>query len=272
MTATSSAAHGLSQISGWLSCPVCGDPLELADRSLRCGRRHSFDIARQGYVNLLLRTAPPNADTPDMVAARHRFLTAGWYEPLTHAVAEALAGTSRVLDAGVGTGHHLAAHLAATPDATGLGIDVSPAACRLAARRNPRLGCVVADTWAGLPVRDESVDAVLCVFAPRNPGEFARVLAPGGRLVVVTPSPGHLHELREQLGLLAVEAEKLHRLDSALEAFELTERTELQHSLELSQEAAADLIRMGPNAFHQQADPPAIRTTAAFTVSRFSRR
>lgn len=241
-------------------------------RSLVCGRNHSFDIARQGYVNLLQRAAPPHADSASMVAARHRFLDAGWFAPLTDAITAALSGAQRVLEAGTGTGHYVSSYLDSAPAAQALGTDISPASCRTAARRSSRLGVVVADTWERLPVCDGVADALLCVFAPRNPSEFARVLASGGRLVVVTPAPDHLIELRERLGLLSVEPEKLQRLDQSLKGFDLDTRADVRHELDLPEGAVADLIGMGPNAFHGHPSPVAVQTTAAFTVSQFRKR
>lgn len=261
--------EGLSRVVAWLRCPVCAASLKLTGRTLGCGNRHHFDVARQGHLNLLLRAAPKNADTPGMLAARDRFLSAGWYEPLTRRVVTALAGAGRVLEAGAGTGHHIGAFLDATPGATGLAVDVSPAACRRAAGRDPRLGAVVADVWRRLPIATGSLEAVLCVFAPRNPAEFARVLSPGGRLVVVTPGRDHLVELRESLGLLGLDPEKLERLDSSMTGFDLVDRQELTHPLNLPAEAAADLVAMGPNAFHTHRAPTAARTTAAFVISTF---
>ena len=100
---------GLSRVVSWLRCPVCAVPLELTGRTLGCENHHCFDVARQGHLNLLLRAAPKNADTPEMIAARDRFLSTGWYEPLTRTVVTALDGACRVLEAGAGTGHHIAA-------------------------------------------------------------------------------------------------------------------------------------------------------------------
>ncbi|MDO5066097.1 MAG: SAM-dependent methyltransferase [Propionibacteriaceae bacterium] len=266
----SSKLSGLSLVVDWLACPACRCPVGLDGMVLACERGHRFDVARQGHVNLALRAAPRNADTADMVAARDRFLTAGWYHPLTEALTRALAGCSRVAEFGAGTAHHLRAHLEAHPDAVGLATDVSPAACRRAARQHNRLGVVVADTWAGLPVRDDMLDAVVCIFAPRNPGEFERVLAPGGLLAVVTPTPGHLAELRDGFGLLGVEPEKLHRLDHSLSAFSLLHRLEITFPLHLTAEGAHDLVRMGPNAFHDHRLPTEITTNAAFTLSLYT--
>lgn len=260
---------GLSRVVAWLRCPVCAAPLELAGRTLGCENRHCFDVARQGHLNLLLRAAPKNADTPEMLAARNRFLAGGWYEPLTRRVITALAGAGRVLEVGAGTGHYIGAFLDATPGATCLAVDVSPAACRHAARRSPRLGAVVADVWRRLPIVSGGLEAVLCVFAPRNPAEFARVLAPGGQLVVVTPGRDHLVELRDSLGLLGIEPEKLERLDGSMTGFRLVDRQELTHSLRLPAEATRDLVAMGPNAFHAHTVPGTTRTTAAFVISTF---
>jgi len=261
--------EGLSRVIAWLRCPVCSEPLELAGRTLTCENRHCFDIARQGHLNLLLRATPKNADTSEMIAARNRFLSGGWYEPLTRRVVAALAGAERLLESGAGTGHYIGAFLDSVPEATGLAVDISPAACRHAARRSARLGAVVADTWDRLPIATRCVDAVLCVFAPRNPEEFRRVLTPDGRLVVVTPGDDHLAELRKNLGLLNLDPEKLERLDASMRGLTLVDREELTHPLDLPVEATRDLVAMGPNAFHEHASPTAMRTTATFIISTF---
>lgn len=238
-----------------LRCPVCAAELGLVGRTVRCGAGHAYDLARQGYLNLLGRGAPANADTAAMVAARTRFLSSGAYDLLAGAIAATVrAGLPRgpitVLDAGAGPGHHLARVLEAT-SGRGLALDVSVPAARQAARAHPRIGSVVADTWQPLPVRDSRVDAVLCVFAPRHPAEFARVLRPGGQLVTVTPEPGHLVELRTALGLLTVEEGKGERLAGTLGGhFELESTRPYAASLSLGAAALADLVQMGPNGFH----------------------
>ncbi len=68
--------EALVRAAGWLRCPVCQSSLSYEAGSLRCPAGHSFDVAKQGYVNLLGKP-PKNADTPDMVAARERFLAGG---------------------------------------------------------------------------------------------------------------------------------------------------------------------------------------------------
>ena len=265
--------EALRRVAGWLACPVCRAGMAIADAGLACANGHRFDVARQGYVNLLGRSAPPNADSADMLAARARFLAAGHYSPVSDAVATALGGCDRLLEVGAGTGHYLAAALERTPQALGLATDVSPAAARRAARAHPRMAAVVADTWAGLPVANAVVDGLLCVFAPRNADEFARVLAPGGVLALAVPGADHLHELRSAHGLLGVGSDKLETVSDALAGhFGAPEIHRVRGILTLSDDEAVDLVAMGPNAFHSI--PVGVTggaVTLDVTVARFTR-
>lgn len=240
----------LSDVEDLLSCPLCQGGLTLAEGSLRCPSRHSFDVARQGYASLLTGGASTGtADTSAMVRARAAFLDAGHYAPLAAALADLASGT--VLDAGAGTGHHLAAALRAGSADRGLALDLSKYAMRRAARAHPRIGAVVADLWRGLPVRDASVDTVYDVFAPRNAPEFHRVLRPGGRLLVATPTAAHLSELVGPLGLLSVDERKEERLAETLEGrFRRASTDVVTMPLELTLEEAATLAGMTPSAHH----------------------
>ncbi len=252
--------NGLDTVSSWLRCPTCEESLQLVSASLVCPSHHTFDVAKQGYVNLFGRPAPANADTVDMLAARDRFLSAGHYDPITHAVAAAVPASRRLLEVGAGTGHHLAQVLDNLPDAVGLAADISVPASRRAAKAHPRLAAVVADTWRSLPLRDSTVDTILCIFAPRNPAEFARVLVDDGVVMVVLPHTEHLQELREAHGLLDVGEDKMERLlSSARGHLECVDSTHVTYDLDLSAEAATDLVAMGPNAFHTTPSVPASR-------------
>ncbi|TYB39061.1 23S rRNA methyltransferase [Micromonospora sp. AP08] len=247
-----------------LRCPVCAEPLAEATagtaRALRCPRRHSFDIARQGYVNLLAGRAPHTGDSAEMVAARADFLAAGHYGPVAAALAakarEIVSGEAYplVVDAGAGTGWYLAAVLAALPDAVGLALDVAKPALRRAARAHPRAAAALADTWQRLPLADRSAAVLLNVFAPRNGAEFHRVLDPAGALLVVTPAGDHLAELVDALDLLRVDPAKADRVAGSLSAH-FTEESATEHRtrLELSRTEVATLVGMGPSAWH--ADP-----------------
>lgn len=271
MNGNGPAGRPIDAALGLLACPVCGGALGRHDRVLRCANGHCFDLARQGHVNLLGAAQPANADTAEMLAARDRFLGSGAYRPIRDAVVATCAGAARVAEAGAGTGYYLAAVLAAHQPAAHLAIDVSAAAAKRAARHG--LASVVADTWASLPVLPGCLDRVLCVFAPRNPAEFARVLAPAGEVVVVTPGQHHLQRLRSLLPLLAVPVDKLQRLDASFAAAGLVGvgRAELEYEVELSPGMAADMVGMGPNAFHAEHTVPAepVQETVSVLVSRF---
>jgi 23S rRNA (guanine745-N1)-methyltransferase len=268
----------LADIVDLLRCPVCGGALGETGGALRCAAGHSFDIARQGYVNLV----PGRADTPEMVEARDAFLQAGHFRPLSTALAEEAKVAERgvVVDVGAGTGHHLAAVLDALPEARGIAIDASPAALRRAARAHERAAAVGADAWKPLPLRDGIATIVLSVFAPRNPDEMARILAPGGTLLAVTPTTRHLYELVGPLGLLSVPDDKEDRLDAQLEGhLTLTARRPLEHSMFLTREEATQLVRMGPSAWHVDDEavaaglaalPEPLTVTASMTLSRYT--
>ncbi len=197
-----------------LACPLDGLPLTRHNNSWRCPAAHSFDIARQGYVNLLpvqnKRSRDPG-DSKDMVAARQAFLAEGYYQPVAAAVCDAIrrhVSTARpihVLDAGCGEGYYLRQlqHSALPVFATG--VDISKWAVMAAARQQTQAGQPTqAAQWivgsnAHLPLLTASQDAVLCLFGFPVYSEFARVLKPGAVLVKVDPGPDHLIELRKMI-------------------------------------------------------------------------
>lgn len=246
----------LVDVVPYLVCPVCGADLAMTQGRLHCPSGHAFDIARQGYANLLPGNARPGtADTPEMVRARAEFLGAGHFAPivdrLARTVAATLDGRGCVLDAGAGTGYYLARILDRTPGAVGLAIDISKHAARRAAKSHPRAGAVVADLWRPLPMRDGAADVVVNVFAPRNAAEFHRVLRPDGPLFAVTPSPGHLGPLVESLGLISIDERKIERTDAALAGyFKPDGRERLDAEAVLTHEEITTLVGMGPSAHH----------------------
>jgi 23S rRNA (guanine745-N1)-methyltransferase len=279
----------LADVVRYLRCPVCGQPLSGAGtRSLACPNRHTFDVARQGYVHLAPGPVGLGGDTAEMVSARAEFLARGHYDFVSAALAHAAgdadppapgAQPRLVVDVGAGTGRHLAAVLDARPDRVGLALDVSKPALRRAARAHPRAGAVLCDVWRGLPLADAGTDLLLDVFAPRNGAEFARVLRPEGRLLVVTPAAEHLRELVDALHLLRVDPVKEDRVAASLTPwFRRYRQEELVRTLELARPEVAALVGMGPSAWH--ADPvrlaaaiaelpEPVRVTASVRLARF---
>jgi 23S rRNA (guanine745-N1)-methyltransferase len=236
----------------YLRCPLCRQPFARDERALRCPAGHAFDLARQGYANLTAGRLTHGGDNAEMVTDRAGFLAAGHYDFIADALAADVAGTSGlILDAGTGTGHYLARVLDRSAEATGLGVDVSKAALRRAARSHPRAAAVLADLWRPLPVADAAATAILNIFAPRNGAEFRRVLRPGGALLVVTPAPDHLAELIAAHGLIHVDPDKAGRVAGSLgEHFTAVETRTLRRSLTLTAEQARTLIGMTPSAHH----------------------
>lgn len=253
-----------------LRCPVCaargsGTPLTLGGNALRCPAGHAFDVARQGYVNLATGRTPHSGDTAEMVAAREEFLGAGHYDFVVDALAEAARtaypGAGLVVDAGAGTGRHLAGVLACLPGVAGLALDVSKPALRRAARRVP---AALADTWQRLPLADGAAGLVLNVFAPRNGAEFRRVLRPDGRLLVVTPEPDHLGELVDALGLLRVDPDKPEKIARGLGGhFTETAAGTHRRTLTLTAAEVAAVVGMGPSAWHAHAGATGPATVTA---------
>jgi 23S rRNA (guanine745-N1)-methyltransferase len=247
---------------------------------LRCPSGHSFDQARQGYVQLSAAPLTHPGDSAAMVAARGTFLAAGHFAAISAAVRDAAAAAwpgDLVLDVGAGTGHYLARVLDELPEAWGLALDASKAAARRVAGVHPRADAIVADVWRPLPLGDGSVGVLIDVFAPRNAPEFARVLRGDGVLVVVTPAADHLTELVEALDLLHVDPAKSERLADTFDTtFRVASWRPYRWAMDLTHDDVGALVGMGPTAWH--ADPAAlaariatvpapVRVTASVTVS-----
>ena len=275
----------LARVAADLRCPVCARPLTATGRALRCPRAHSFDPSRHGFVTLTRpRRRRAAGDDAAMVVARAAVLDAGHFAPLTRTlVATAIDVTAHdapfVLDAGAGTGHHLAAVLDALPRARGVAFDASGAALRRAARAHQRIAAVGGDVWHHVPVGDATAGLVLNVFAPRNPDEFARVLHAAGALVVATPASHHLQELAA-LHRVRIDPRKRERLHGELErAFDLADVRHVAWDLRLTRLEAAAVVHMGPGAHHLsptaeqrlRAMPETLSVTAAVDVHVFRR-
>ena len=258
---------------GLLRCPICRLDLAPAAGSLVCGNRHSFDLARDGYVNLLngrRRSLIAGGDSAEQLDHRAAFLEAGHFNPIASAIASQVAHAApgwRVLDAGCGTGHHLAGVAAAlrTP-LVGLGVDIARTAAQRAARRWRELAFAVADVWTEWPVQDEAADLVLSIFAPKNFAEMSRVLRPGGWLALAYPGPNHLAELVDRFGLMQQHAGKTDRYAEAMQRWGgPSTAVRLVHRLGLDRESIRHAVLMGPNARHIAAS--ALDVAAAMDVT-----
>ena len=242
-----------------LICPVCGELLVWEETRAYCRAGHSYDRAREGYVNLLLpnqkRSRDPG-DSREMVRARRAFLQEGFYAPLSAEVvgqvisALGVGERSRavVVDAGCGEGFHLEQLRRSLPCGRLYGFDVSKPATRLAARTYPQITWAVANVVRRIPVRDGGVDVLVSIFAPRSPSEIHRVLKPGGLALLVIPGPGHLAELCERL--MEHVADQSSKRDAILAdhdpGFRLCAEEEVTIPLHLRQPMIQHLVAMTP--------------------------
>lgn len=258
-----------------LICPLCRLPLLREANTWRCDNRHSFDVAREGYVNLLpvqQKKSRDPGDNPEMVQARRDFLQAGHYGPLRDAVIErlqALAPTA-LLDLGCGEGWYTGAMAAVAQDIAGL--DIAKPAVRLAAKKHPGITWLVG-SGASLPLADASVDVVCSLFSPLPVAEMQRVLKPGGSVLVARPATDHLWKVREGLfgEVQAHQPEKF--LPELQTAFELLEQAEVRFPLHLTQATLKQLLAMTPYVWKVRPERRAaleanefFETEAAFSV------
>lgn len=194
-------------MSSLFVCPVCGETLERQEGRYACAGGHSFDIAKEGYVNLLpanRQHSKAPGDDKAMAQARTRFLEGGWYGPLRDELCKHVRDTlpegGTLLDAGCGEGWYTAAlsEMAAAKGGRTAGVDLSKPAVKKAARRCPNAEIAVASVYR-LPLEDASVDVLVDCFSPLAIEEFYRVLKPGRKFLYVVPGPRHLWELKEIL-------------------------------------------------------------------------
>lgn len=231
-------------------CPVCGVKLDIAHTPWRCKSGHTYDMARQGYVNLLLanqKHALHPGDTRDQVAARQRFLDGGFYAPIQAQVIATLQPQlpekPAVLDAGCGEGYYGAA-VAEQLQAELWGVDISKDAVRYAAVRCKQAHWITASA-AHLPFSDGSFDAVLSMFSLTMAGEFSRVLKPGGLFLQVLAGEDHLLGLKQIIYPELLRREKQH---SVPEGFIRLDHRVLEFSFDLeTSQQVADLLAMTPH-------------------------
>lgn len=246
-------------------CPNCQAVFEKNNSGWRCQNGHSFDMAKQGYVNLLLanqKNSRDPGDNRDMVAGRRAFLQQGHYHPLVAAIAsllephltrhpQAFDQTLQLLDLGCGEGYYVKALSDILPavsdgNVSPNGLDISREAVKRAAKLLPNGNFCIGSSYR-VPVADASVDIALQVFAPVADAELGRILAPSGVWLRVTPGPRHLYQLKAAL----YEQVREHDEPPVPEGFRLIAQTRPRFPLMLKGEASiANLLAMTPFGWH----------------------
>lgn len=187
-----------------LVCPLCGKELFLEGKSYKCSNNHCFDMARQGYVNLLPvqnKHSLHPGDTKEMLEARRRFLESGKYLPLCNALKETAkkyccAEEPVIVDVGCGEGYYTRALADSFENSKTLGIDIAKDGVRMACSRGKDITWAVA-TASHLPVAGGSADIVTAVFSLFMDGEYSRILKKGGIAIEINAATEHLMEMKE---------------------------------------------------------------------------
>ncbi|MDQ9888208.1 putative RNA methyltransferase [Acinetobacter pittii] len=234
-----------------LMCPVCRQPLNLTERTWRCEQGHSYDVAKQGYVNLHVvqhKHSKNPGDTPESVDARRAFLQGGYYQPLQQAVVALLKqlDVKAILDIGCGEGYYTSAMQQVVEQC--VGVDIAKNAVQRAAKLNTEVTWVVG-TGATLPVLDQSMDACTSLFSPIPQAEIARVLKDKGYLIVVTPASEHLYAMREALFEQVNPHTPEKFVEQLQDLFELKQEQIIDAPFVLDQQALKNLIAMTPYAY-----------------------
>jgi len=268
--------------AAFLVCPLCAGSFDVQAGAWRCTEGHAFDVAREGYVNLLPahhKHSKDPGDRPESLQARRAFLDAGHYAPLRDAIVERLVALrpADLLDIGCGEGYYTAAM--AVQAAQTVGLDIAKPAIRLAAKRFEGITWVVG-SGARLPVGNESVDVICTLFTPLHEAEMARVLRPGGRVLMVTPDAAHLHDLRAAL-FDVVEPHEPDKFRKGFEPlFDFAGQRAIRHPLALSPRNVNLLLEMTPYAWKArperrvalEAREEGLQTEAAFSMLEFTKR
>lgn len=245
-----------------LMCPVCQEKLILQHKTWKCIHGHSYDQAKQGYVNLHVvqhKHSKTPGDTSEAVAARRRFLSAGFYQKLQQKIVDVIKALNiqSAIDIGCGEGYYTQAMAQVIPDL--IAVDIAKSAVQIAAKQDiqKQVNWVVG-TGAVLPVQDQMVQLCSSFFSPLPKAEMLRVLQTQGYLLVATPAPQHLYAMREALFDQVNEHEPEKIITQLQPEFELIQQYFIGDELILNQQQLKDLIAMTPYAYKAKLDKRAV--------------
>ena len=237
-------------------CPLCQTHFQQKNNTQICANNHHFDIAKEGYLNLLpvnAKNSKNPGDNKEMMNARRDFLNSDGYLPLAQKLTELIKGLltekkqAHLLDLGCGEGYYTNLIANSLPEETILSaLDISKIAIRYAAKRNKKINFCVASAY-DIPLPDNSLDILLRIYAPSLDSELQRLIKHNGYLVTVTPAPRHLFQLREKI---YNEVHAHPQENPSPEGFNKINQINLTYSLFISEaQQLLDLINMTPFAW-----------------------
>lgn len=259
-----------------LICPVCGEKLTVSDKTMRCGNGHSFDVAKEGYVNLLRSSQNGDFIGDDKISARMRrdFLGKGYYSVLKDELCRIFSEKRGcVLDICCGEGYYTSA-LGENSNLNVFGFDIAREMVRLAAKRGK--GTYFVANMANIPIAEGSMDYCIHLFAPFNEAAFAKVLKDGGRLYTVIPGRFHLWGLKQAVYDTPYENDEI--LPQTQQLRLISQRKVMGQITLNCQEDIQAVFRMTPYFFHtSQKDKDkllgldTLETTIEFVIGEYEK-
>ncbi|SDN09578.1 23S rRNA (guanine745-N1)-methyltransferase [Fictibacillus solisalsi] len=254
------SANYVSNYEAIFACPICHSTMKvIQSKSLICSKHHTFDFAKQGYINFTSHSIKTKYGK-ELFEARRKLITEGsFYKPLSHAIAKVInehvgekKETITILDTGCGEGSHLSTICDTVSSdffksVVGVGIDLSKEGILSASKNYSDKIWAVADL-ANTPYKDKQFDVILNILSPSNYVEFNRLLKSDGLLIKIVPQNGYLKELREYLFHKPEKqsysnAETVERFN---ENFQLADSFRLSYTLNLNKSLIQLLVQMTP--------------------------
>jgi len=246
-----------------LKCPVCGQSLGKELKSYVCSANHAYDIAKQGYCNLLLanqKFSKEPGDSKAMVISRKEFLNTGHYSTLANGISEVVSAhfsnsltSNNILDSGCGEGYYLdyLESYLCNDNMKYYGFDISKEAVKQAAIRNKNITWTVGSSF-NMSILSDSIDCLINVFAPICEKEFERVVKRDGIIISVTPGKEHLYGLKEVL------YERPYYNDeeiTSINGFEIKQKIHIKYDIQLLKtEDIKSLLTMTPYFWRTEQD------------------
>ncbi|KYG89701.1 putative RNA methyltransferase [Metasolibacillus sp. FSL H7-0170] len=241
----------IKQYISIFACPFCQMEMQLNDTgTMSCVNKHSFDMAKQGYMNFMTKPVV-SMYSKELFEARQQVIASGLYDPLQQAIADLLTGEQRILDTGCGEGSHLARICTQLPNALGVGIDIAKEGILAAAKfYSEKIWCV--GDLANSPFQSESFTTILNILSPANYEEFKRLLNPNGKVIKVVPQTDYLKEIRVQA---FADSEKesysnAQTVERFKESFAKVNVQRITYTVPLATELAPKLLQMTPMGWH----------------------
>lgn len=243
-----------------LKCPVCNNPLYPieAAKLYKCDLKHSFDMAKEGYVNLLLsheKKSKNPGDSHEMVASRQSFLSKGFYQKISDEINTTVGAyikgigkkPASFLDLGCGEGYYLKRLIESldNPQTAYYGLDISKSAIKMASRHHKDAEWIVANSFF-TPFQDHSLSGILSVFSPIDMVECERMLKKDGVLVRVFPETNHLMQLKEVI-YPEIKVKEYEQYLTDLEGLEVVSVKNVAYDIELQNEDLVQLLLMTPH-------------------------